>query len=397
MEVKWVHRNYFHANDVPAYLLVDTGGLTVRLKVYDDLGQYIDDTLTGTNRSGRFIIRVWDTNPHTISAPKVIPLFVEIYDTSNRLIEKHVLNYVYGSPVRTIEFRYPQGGSAAAQWAYACHLNGVTVFATGTSATMPLPANNGVAEAFAYSVTTGGKFYSAFKIDTAPDTVTLWGPSDKFIVRLKLRYTPLSFVRLFGIPGFDYLDDFLSKFYAWFTLDPSLYLAHIISATLQRLGVNLPIVSIFSDNEYIYVDYEQDIMWEVVVFALIAFIVALPGIVEIIHDITTMISIYSQSERDKYVADVYRQVMEQYNNTFNKAMEYVNSIQDQNERMKAFNQIMSSPLVNPSNYYSGLTTVIRQKDEEAEKLRSELSNTKNMLYLVTGVAIALAIILIARR
>jgi hypothetical protein len=396
MEVRWVYRNYFHASDVPAFLLVDTGGLTVRLKVYDDLGQYIDDTVTGVNRTGRFTLKVWDTNPHTLSSPKVIPLFVEIYDTSNRLIEKHVLNYVYGSPVRTVNFAYPDGSPATADWAYACHLNGVTVFATGTSSNMPLPVSNGIAEAFAYSAVRGGKFYSAFKIDTAPNAVVLLGPSDKFLVRLKLRYTPLSFVRLFGIPGFDYLDDFLSKFYAWFTLDPSLYLAHIISATLQRLGINLPIVSVFFDGDYMYVDYEQDIAWEVVVFALIAFIIALPGIVEIIHDITTMVSTYSQAERDKYIADTYRQVMEQYNNTFNKAMEYVNSIQDPNERMNAFNQIMSSPLVNPSTYYSGLTTVIKQKDEETEKLKAELNNTKNMLYLAIGVAIVIAIIIATR-
>jgi hypothetical protein len=397
MEVRWVYRNYFHAYDVPAYLLIDTGGLTVRLKVYDDIATYIDDTLTGTNRSGRFIVRVWDTNPHTLSSPKVIPLFVEIYDTSNNLIEKRVLSYVYGTPLRVIEFRYPQGGSVTASWAYVCHLNGVTVFATGTSSSMPLPVNNGVAEAFAYSAVRGGKFYSAFKIDAAPDAVVLWGPSDKYLVRLKLKYTPLSFARLFGIPGFNYLDDFISKFYSAFTLNPALYFAHVVSATLQRLGINLPIVSVFSDGEFIYVDYEQDIAWEVVVFALIAFIIALPGIVEIIHDITTMISTYSQSERDKYVADTYRQVMENYSNTLNKAMEYVNSIQDPSERAKAFNQIMSSPLINPSTYYSGLTTVIKQKDEEAEKLKSELSNTKNMLYLAAGVAIALAIILIARR
>jgi hypothetical protein len=65
--------------------------------------------------------------------------------------------------------------------------------------------------------------------------------------------------------------------------------------------------------------------------------------------------------------------------------------------MNAFNQIMSSPLANPSTYYSGLTTVIKQKDEEAERLKSELSNTKNMLYLAAGVAIALAIIIVTRR
>jgi hypothetical protein len=397
MEVKWVHRNYFHAYDVPAYLLIDTGGLTIRLKVYDDTATYVDDTITGTNRSGRFILRVWDTNPHTIGAPRVIPLFVEIYDTFNNLIEKHTLNYVYGYAVRSIEFRYPWGGSATADWAYVSHLSGVTVFATGTSSNMPLPANSGVAEAFAYSATGGGKFYNAFKIDTAPDAVILWGPSDKFLVRLKVRYTPLSFARLFSIPGFDYLDDFLSRFYSAFTVNPALYFAHIISATLQRLGVNLPIVSVSFDGDYIYVDYEQDIAWEVVVFALIAFIIALPGIVEIIHDITTMMSTYSQAERDKYIADTYRQVMESYSNTLSQAMEYVNSIHDPNERMKAFNQVMSSPLVNPSNYYSGLTTVIKQKDDEAEKLKAELSSTKNMLYLAAGVAIALAILFIARR
>jgi len=397
MEVRWVHRNYFHAYDVPAYILVDSGNLTVRLKVYDDLGQYIDDTVTGTNRSGRFTIKVWDTNPHAIGAPKVIPLFVEIYDTANNLIERHTLSYVYGYAVRTIEFRYPDGSPATAQWAYVCHFNGVTVFNTGTSSTMPLPANNGVAEAFAYSVVRGGKFYSAFKIDTSPNTVILLGPSDRFIVRLKVKYTPPSFARLFGVPGFDYLDDFLGKFYGAFITNPALYFAHVASATLQRLGVNLPLVGISSDGEYIYIDYEQDIAWEVVVFALIAFVIALPGIVEIIHDITTMVSTYTQAERDKYVSDTYRQVMEQYSNTLNRVMDYVNSIQDPNERMRAFNQIMTSPLTNPSNYYSGLTTVVRQKDEEVEKLRTELSNTKNMLYLAAGVAVALAIFIIARR
>ena len=397
MEVRWVHRNYFHAYDVPAYLLIDTGGLTVRLKVYDDAATYLDDTLTGTNRSGRFVLKIWDTNPHSIGAPKVIPLFIEIYDTSNNLIERHALSYVYGSPVRTVSFTYPQGGAATADWAYVCHFNGVTVFATGTSSNMPLPASNGIAEAFAYSAVRGGKFYRTFKIDTAPDTVMLWGPSDKFIVRLKVKYTPMSFLRLFGLPGFSYLDDFLSKLYGAFIVNPAMYFAHVISATLQRLGINLPIVSISFDGEYIYVDYEQDIAWEVVVFALIVFVMALPGIAEIIHDITTMVSTYTQSERDKRIADVYMQVMEQYNNTLSKVMEYVNSIQDPSERAKAFSQIMTSPLVNPSTYYGGLTTVIRQRDEEVERLKAELNNTRNMLYLAAGAAIALAIMMMTRR
>jgi len=397
VKVEWLFRNYFPAYDTPAWILVDTQGQTVRLKIYDSVGNYIDDTLSGTNRTGQFMLQVWSTNPRgNINNLITDILHIDIYDTSNNLKDKKTLSYVYGKAVKYITFYYPDGYTASPMGVWGGNFNGVPVFGEINGNVIGLPITSGLIEAYSNSQIRGGKFYFIGKIEKVTDRITLIGPAERFDVTLRIRVTRDVLNFLFNIPGFEYVSGFIDYFFAQFIARPLSFAYSLASAIMNRLGINLPAKRIDVDGTDILITYEQDIMWELIVFLVIAGVIALPYIAQIVHDISVAITAQTQAERDKAIAQTYQNVTKQQQQTLQTALEYASQIQDPAERDKAISQILSSPLVNPSNYTSGLGTALQQANTQNQQLQQQLDQMKTMMYVAIGVAIV-ALILSIRK
>jgi len=397
VKVEWVYTNYFANYDQPATIYVDTAGQTIKLKIYDSVTTYVDDTISNTTRSGQFMLQVWSTNPRgNINNLITDVLHVEIYDANNVLIEHKSLNYVYGQYVKQITFYYPDGYTATPIAVWSGVYNGIPVFGQYNATVIDLPITSGIIEAYAYSETHGGKFYYMGRLENVADKITLLGPSDRFDVTWRISVTKDLLGFLFNIPGFDYVSKYIDYFFAQFIAQPASYAYSIVTAIMNRLGINLPVKSIQVDGSDILITYEQDIMWEMVVFLVIAGVIALPYIAQIVHDISVAITTQSETDRDKYIAQVYQNVVQQQQQTIQQALQYASTIQDPTERQKAISQILSSPLVNPSNYYSGLSTALQQANTTTQQQSQNTSQSNMMLYLAIGVAIVAVLLAMSK-
>jgi hypothetical protein len=388
VKVDWVYTNYFPAYDTPAWIMVDTQGQTVKLKIYDSVTTYIDDTISSTTRSGQFMLQIWSSNPRgNINNLITDILHVDVYNTSNSLVERKTLNYVYGKAVKYITFYFPDGYLASPQGVWGGSFNGIQVFGTVSANVIGLPITSGLIEVYTYSELRGGKFYYIGKIEKIADRITLIGPAERFDVTLRIRVTRDVLGFLFNIPGFNYVAGFIDYFFAQFVARPMSFAYSLVTAIMNRLGINLPAKRIDVDGTDILVTYEQDIMWELVVFLVIAGVIALPYIAQIVHDISVAVTAQAEAERDKAIAQTYQNVVQQQQQTLQTALQYASQIQDTQERDKAITQILSSPLVNPSNYTSGLGTALQQANTQNQQTQQQLDQMKTMMYIAIGVAI----------
>jgi hypothetical protein len=397
VKVDWIYTNYFHDYDQPAWLMVDTSGQTVKLKIYDSVGYYIDDTLNTTTRSGQFMLRVWSENPRgNINNLITDVLHIEVYNTSGVLLERKSLNYVYGKPVKQITFYYPSGFTATPYTAWAGTYNGIQVFGQYNTSVIGLPITSGIIESYSYSEIHGGKFYFMGRIEKVTDRITLLGPSERFDVTFRIRVTRDLLSFLFNIPGFEHVANFIDYFFAQFVAQPMSFAYSLVTAIMNRIGINLPAKKIEVDGSDILVTYEQDIAVAVVAFFVIAGLIGLYYIANIVHDISVAQTTQAITERDKAIAQVYQNVVQQQQQTLQQALQYASSIQDPAERDKAISQILSSPLVNPSNYTSGLSTALQQANTQNQQTQQQLDQMKTMMYVAIGVAIVAILIAMSK-
>jgi hypothetical protein len=388
VKVDWVYTNYFPAYDTPAWVTVDTQGQTVKLKIYDSVTTYIDDTISGTTRSGQFMLQIWSTNPRgNINNLITDILHIDVYNTSNSLVERKTLNYVYGKYVKQITFYYPDGFTATPMAVWSGVYNGIPVFGQTNASVIDLPITSGIIEAYVYSEIHGGKFYFMGRIEKVTDRITLLGPSDRFDVTLRIRVTRDVLGFLFNIPGFNYVAGFIDYFFAQFVARPMSFAYSLVTAIMNRIGINLPAKKIDVDGTDILVTYEQDIAVEVLVFFALVGLVGLYYLTQIVHDISVAMTAQAEAERDKAIAQTYQNVVQQQQQTLQTALDYASQIQDPQERDKAITQVLSSPLVNPSNYTSGLGTALQQANTQNQQTQQQLDQMKTMMYIAIGVAI----------
>jgi len=393
VKVDWIYTNYFANYDQPAWIFVDTAGQTVKLKIYDSVTTYIDDTISNTTRTGQFMLQVWSTNPRgNISNLITDILHVDIYDANNNLIEQKALNYVYGQYVKQITFYYPDGYTATPISVWSGVYNGIPVFGQNSATVIDLPITSGIIEAYVYSETHGGKFYFIGRLDNVTDRITLLGPSDRFDVTLRISVTKDLLSFLFNIPGFEYVSQYIDYFFSQFVAQPMAYAYSLATAIMNRIGINLPVKSIQVDGTDILITYEQDIAWELALILFIGGLIALQYIAQIVHDISVAVTTQSQTDRDKAIAQTYQNVVQQQQQTVQQALSYANNIPDPTERAKAISQIVSSPLVNPSNYVGGLSTALQQ----ANTTTQQTTQNNTLLYLAIGVAIVAVLIAMSK-
>jgi hypothetical protein len=388
VKVDWIYRNYFPAYDTPAWIMVDTQGQTVKLKIYDSVTTYIDDTISGTTRSGQFMLQIWSTNPRgNINNLITDILHIDVYNTSNSLVERKTLNYVYGRAVKYITFYYPDGYLASPLGVWVGNYDHIPVFGTVNGNVIGLPITRGLIEVYEYDELRRGKFYYIGKIENISDRITLIGPAERFDVTLRIRVTRDVLGFLFDIPGFNYVAGFIDYFFAQFVARPMSFAYSLVTAIMNRIGINLPAKKIDVDGTDILVTYEQDIAVEVLVFFALVGLVGLYYLTQIVHDISVAITAQAEAERDKAIAQTYQNVVQQQQQTLQTALDYASQINDPQERDKAITQVLSSPLVNPSNYTSGLGTALQQANTQNQQTQQQLEQMKTLMYIAIGVAI----------
>ena len=100
---KW---NWVWSETIPLYLHYDFGDKNYRLKVFEETTVYVDDTATGTNRTGTGEIKLYDTYPFTIPASLTRrSITVEIYDTNNVKRRTLTLDYYAGRTRVYVNYR----------------------------------------------------------------------------------------------------------------------------------------------------------------------------------------------------------------------------------------------------------------------------------------------------
>ena len=383
VKITWRDRNYFPSSDVPGWLEVDTEGATIRLRIYDDVGDYIDDTLTNTNRTGRFYLQIWSTNPHSASQLTPIKLTVDIFDTTNHLIEERALFYLIGPPARQITARFPDGTIATPQYVYVSEYQNprFNILSSGAVGVIDIPVNNGWIEMVSYR--SGQKYYLIGNVQNIPDNPVMF-QGDKFDVTITFKVDANVLKTVFHIPGAQYFDSVIDTFYNAFVATPANYADWIAVTLMQKLGINLPIkkTETYSSGGTVYVKVtvEQDIAWTLIVFLIIAGIIALYYIRDIIQSIET-----SQATIQQYksMADIEQSKYQ----TVQKLLDIINQLPE-GEKEKALNELMTSGALNPTS----LQPLFDDYYKKTQDLINQLNQKLNMMIVVVGASIVVSIL-----
>jgi len=100
---KW---NWVWSEAIPLYLHYDFGDKNYRLKVFEETVVYVDDTATGTNRTGTGEVKLYDAYPFAIPLSLTRrSLTVEIYDANNAKRRTLTLDYYVGGPRIYVSYR----------------------------------------------------------------------------------------------------------------------------------------------------------------------------------------------------------------------------------------------------------------------------------------------------
>lgn len=381
--VAFSRRNVFRAYDQPAYLYVDTEGRTVRLKVYEVIGEttaiYLDDTATGTNRTGVLEVQLWSENPH--GAPPTdrwdfYDVVVEVYDTNNRLIESRRLSYAYTnySP-KTMEFRDERGSYVMGAVAYYVVVNNVAYYILDLSAKITFPAPPAGAETWGYVEFTSfsPKFYYVDRLDRilraiggATGLTVVVRPADRVTVAVEYDLSALN--ALVGVP---IIGEFI-KFLLWLGVNAVNYGLVIGEWLLRRLGVSgwMPVGCelVSTSPVVIRVYYETDV--SPLIVALILGIIA--GAVLIVLFIRDMYVKGKEYEYRALLAETYRQ----YYEIVSKVWEYAST---QPNPTETYTKVVSQIPVPQTN--------VPNAKEETDSLTKTVEQLKAIVVLVIVAAI----------
>jgi hypothetical protein len=317
VKVAFYRCNIFLSQNTPAYLELDTKGVTVRLKVYEGAVTYIDDTATGTNRTGYQVIQIWSTNPFPLHpSPLGRMVIVEVYDTSNNFIEKHRLPYLYGQKYRSIPIVDENGNPLTCDVAvtvypfYYCMYSGSYV---------DIPWSSEAEDRQIYEVynTVNKKYYFIGMVNAIESLSQLQlYPVKKVRVRVDYDASVIPLSNLLSLGGsLPYVKDFINNFYS-LVLSNTVWLARAISSVT---GIDLPIAGVeyHSETNTISVYYEQDpipLVVKIILFALgvgavIALITNLPTTLDIIKNVVITEQVRAQAEIIKTMAEQNKAIL----------------------------------------------------------------------------------------
>lgn len=341
-------RSIYTSPDTPAYLFIDIDpGVNIRLKCYEGNVIYIDDTITSTNRA-RGLVQIWTTNPNPLPAiPIARAVMCEIYDTSNNLIKRQRLWYLYGQRIRRISFVDENNNPISVDYCVAYSYTKEQHFyecGSGYGVDDAL-ANEprAIIEAFTYL---GGKRYFIATENALPsgDIAIIMRQGEKFYVRVRYLITLSTLNSLFNSPIITYPAQFILNNMGFIAANVAGYFA---SAFSQLVGISLPIVSFSISSTggdwVLEVVYEQSIapLLLIAIAAGAAGLIAglfLSGVIQsIVSDVTYTV---------RYVS--YAEAQQQRASLIQKAFEYCgNDRQCLNEVISVLDKAISS-LVPPA-------------------------------------------------
>jgi len=384
VRVAFSGRNIFRAIDEPAYLYVDTEGRTVRLKVYEYIEEttaiYIDDTVTGTNRTGVLELQLWSTNPHGPPPSTwwgLYDVIVEVYDTENKLIERRLLGYAYTNyNPKTVEFRDEKGSYVTGAVAYYVLLDGKVYYIIDHSAMLVFPAPPPGYETRGYVEFTSfnPKFYYMDRLDRilkaigeASGIAITVRPMDRVTVAVEYDLSALS--ALVNVP---IIGEFI-KFILWLGVNAVNYGLVIGEWLLRRLGVGgwMPVGCelVSTSPVVIRIYYETDVSPLVVAIVL----GAIAGAVLLALFIRDMYVKGKEYEYRALLAETYRQ----YYEIVSKVWEYAKT---QPNPTEVYTKVVSQIPVPQTN--------VPNAKEETDSLSKTIEQLKAIVVLVIVAAIA---------
>jgi hypothetical protein len=363
-KVSFSRRNVFTDPSQPGYLYVDTEGETVRLKVLEPWQYpppseqqyyvYLDDTETGTNRSGKFELQIWSYNPHgTPPAGEwaFYQIFVEVYDTSNVLRERYVLWYGYtGAEVKEATFKDTSGNLLTGLATYYFTLGGDVFYIqeSGVSTIrFPTPFSGTETSGYLEFVSGSPKAYFVDRLDrvmskigTAQGVVVTISPSSKVVVYVDVELQALSALTSIPVVGK------VVEFFLWLGTNVVSYGLVFGEWLAKSLGLSgwMPIrCELVSTNPVIVrVYYSVDISGAVAAI-VVAAILAIAGV----------LIMYMKCVRDMGIANVnynttqlITQAYNQYMDTVNKAIEFSKTQPNPNETLSLILSKLTAPQIN---------------------------------------------------
>jgi hypothetical protein len=395
VKVDWASRSMFTSYDIPAHIYLDTEREVVRLKVYEEydgsIAIYIDDTATGTNRSGQMLIKIWDTNIHGSppSTPRVYEVTVEVYDTANRLREVKKLKYKYVRSDTVLFFKKPDGTDLVGIINYA-DTQGFFIHAYGSSISLYYEA-----DAYIEFLRQEGKHYYIGKLGrvvSAPGAynVIIYPSRDGYIhfyIDIKIDNDLLRWV--FDTPG-------ISEF-AGFILQINLKIEglalYVASKLLEKAGLSdyvVDNVEVVSTNPlvmriYVSQDPKTAVLAVVIVGVLAAGILLgliLGGyIVDIVYSFERIVAL-----------KVTEQIYTQYTNLVAMIIDYCKSTYADNKEMadKCIDELLSK-ITPPTVSAISAVSEIEKIQKEIKKLQEEISMWKTLVIVAAIIIIALII------
>lgn len=380
--VNWWLRNIFTTRYEESRIYVDMG-YTHRLKVIDGTTTLIDDTTTGTNRSGNpYTISLWTVNP--IGDPPATPIVrtvrIEVYDTNNTLRETHSLKYLYGVYKWIVGFVDENDKTLNITAVCVTRYDGDIFVRSGIGA-VSIPdvgSNPLILELSGYQ---NNKKYYFVKFNPHLEwqgtaiQIKVY-PRDKYIIKTTIDIPSLS-----GNPALETIGNFIS----WLgnrIMDINLGVATIIA---NALGLRAPVVKTEIDlvNGTLTLYYVNDPIPAIVIIAGV--------VVGIVAGVVMSIAI--QCYRDIRLAEVNYEARKliyeankQYYDTVNEIIEF--SATTQNPQETAFKLL--SLLTPPQIPTKDVSDTVQKQDDMIEQLKS-------MLMLAIGGAIVIAVLLMVRK
>ncbi|MEM4847023.1 MAG: hypothetical protein QW794_04625 [Thermosphaera sp.] len=376
MGIKWLGRNVFTAYDIPARIEVNIP-FVHRLKCFDEITTYVDDTITGTNRSTTpYEITLWRENPRGTppDTPAVYRVACEVYDTGNALRERYELRYLYGKTKYLVYVYDETDGQLPGLVTYTF---GTEFFYQVPGYTVGIPERPSGYDLFLEVVgyRNGKKYYYVAKNPTLyPSTSLKIFPVSKAYVTVTYDLsTILAWTNVPVIGAF-------ARFLAWLGVRAVQLSLAIASWFSNLIGINLPVVDARIDWEKkeLVVTYENDpaaIVIAIIVAAAVAFGIVL---VLAIKDIKTA---EARVEEVRLVKEIY----DQYYKLVNEIVEYAKTTPDPEKTLLD----LLSKLTPPQ-----LPTETAPKMSQME---SDLDKLKTILMLGIGGAVVITLLSLAKR
>jgi len=264
------HRsNMFYSNNKPAYIVLDTEGDTIRLKCYQGAYVYLDDTQTGTNRTGVQIIQLWSTYPFplppSVGAGRVN---CEVYDTANNLIDMKRVWFYVGQPRRRIYLRDEQGNPLTLNYCvvftdvglieqvgYDCGRGSEIIDPWGSTLTT-------IIEIWSDDIGRGKRYFIGYNTDIQPpdSDVAMTPPlcQDKCYVRVVYKVDNSVINAMLKAPLFGEVAGYLINNLSWVISNAPIALARFFS---ERAGIRFPIrnARIYTEAGELLLDVEYEV------------------------------------------------------------------------------------------------------------------------------------------